>query len=137
MSKDPKLPPHQLNGIAQLLRTTVHRSELPLPNDQQLGGRPLNWQFTPEEKHLVEQAVDRLMDLARDAGVPASVGLNRELMVMDLLCVHCNGCPLNLHQLLLGSDDDLSHDLLGIGKCLDRLTGQLMHGFRPRHRRPA
>lgn len=128
-------PPHKLNGVASIVRETIFRSELPVPTDKQLGARPLNWDFTPADKDLADRAVARLLDLAEASGVPPHKRLNRELMVMDLLCVHCNGCPMNLHQLLLGSDDDLSHDLLGIGMCIDRTTGQLFHGFKPRNRR--
>lgn len=51
---------------------------------------------------------------------------------MDLMAVHCNGCPLDLQKLLEADDFDFVHDLHGIFKHINRSTAQLERCFLPR-----
>lgn len=51
---------------------------------------------------------------------------------MDLIACHANGCRLNFDKLLSFPDFDFMHDIGGIGRHLNRETGELMNCFLPR-----
>jgi hypothetical protein len=50
---------------------------------------------------------------------------------MDIAATH-NTCPLRLEEWLAAGDADFSHDLFGITRHMDRTTGHLTPGFKPR-----
>jgi hypothetical protein len=54
---------------------------------------------------------------------------------MDLAACHCNGCPLQLTELLDADDFNFSHDIFGIRRHLNRTTGKLDDRFLPRFAR--
>lgn len=51
---------------------------------------------------------------------------------MDITCVHANGNPLRLRELLEADAFNFAHDVLGIYRHLNRETGELQNFFRPR-----
>ena len=65
--------------------------------------------------------------LTRDRGAFVASSLQ---LGLDVALVHYR-TPLKLGQMLLGSDEDLTHDLMGIFRNVDRTNGQLRDGFRP------
>jgi hypothetical protein len=57
-------------------------------------------------------------------------------VAMDLTAVHANGNPLRLEGLRDADDFNFAHDILGIRRHLNRETGRLEDGFRPRFSMP-
>ena len=55
-----------------------------------------------------------------------------DVLLTDLATAHCTTTPMNLFGLLCSGNDDFTHDVLGIGRFLDRKNGHLMNGFQPR-----
>lgn len=51
---------------------------------------------------------------------------------MDLVACHANGTPLDLVKLATADDFNLAHDMLGIRRHLNRITGELDGRFLPR-----
>jgi hypothetical protein len=94
-----------------------------------------------EDMATILQIVSRYIDLCKqyglqlvkDTGVIAASSMQ---LGLDLCLAHCRA-PLHLQRLLMASDDDLSHDVAGIARNLDRLTGHLREGFTPRHAKPS
>ena len=119
-------PPFKRNGIAHMLaNNTTPQPEVP-------GGVNHEWKdLDPRDLALIHQCVQRVCDLA-----PPNSGIDKTILAMDIALVHTHGCPLNLLQLLMSSNDDITHDVLGIGLHVDRKTGKLFNGFAPRHRKP-
>lgn len=86
----------------------------------------------PLELNLIRKVVARVADIALEHRMQLSPDEQIGLM-MDLGMVHATGHPLALFSLLVSSNEDLTHDVLGINKFIDRSTGQLREGFKPRH----
>lgn len=102
-------------------------------SSKQKGPETLQWDVTPEDMDTIKRIAQRLFDMADEFKIP----VDRHMIAMEVACVHCNSCPLELWQLLASSGDDFSHDVLGINRFLDRKTGQLMNGFKPRFAKKA
>ncbi|MCF7634874.1 MAG: hypothetical protein LLF82_000340 [Dehalococcoides mccartyi] len=62
--------------------------------------------------------------------------LDRVHTSMDLSACHANGNPLRLKELLEADDYNFAHDIFGIYNCINRYTGKLERGFRPRYSEP-
>lgn len=56
-------------------------------------------------------------------------------MRMDLVAVNANGCPIDFERLLAADDLNFLHDVAGIARFINRETGRLDDGFRPRFSR--
>lgn len=71
----------------------------------------------------------------RSRNLLANMGVDRSSLdiQMDLVATNANGNPLRLADLLAADNTNLLHDVCGIAKHLDRNTGKLADGFRPRH----
>lgn len=52
--------------------------------------------------------------------------------MLDVSACHLNGCPLDLERLLSADDFNFIHDVSGIHRHLNRVTGELADCFRPR-----
>jgi len=104
----------------------------PLPHEDSRSSKftDLYLTITPAESDLISRIVERAVDLARQYGV---LGMDRLSLTMDLATCHVNHYPLELLQLLMTSDDNLSHDVYGISYHMDRRAGKLVNGFKPRH----
>lgn len=94
---------------------------------------PLLATLTESDMHAIRQIAERAVDLAKAHGVNA---LHPFTLALDISVTHLNHWPLNFTRLLMCSDDDLSHDVFGIGRFLDRHRGKLVEGFKPRHAQP-
>lgn len=89
----------------------------------------INWDASSTEDSQIRAIAERYLTLVGQLGEPRPLLDLR----MDLTAVHLNGCPLDLEKLAEASDFMLAHDIQGIGKHLDRLTGRLPEGvFLPR-----
>lgn len=89
--------------------------------------------FTREEHDIALRIAHRAVDLAEKSG-------NHDLrpidFLMDLEAVHSNGCPLLLAELEMADTFNFAHDVFGIYRHLDRLTGVLQDCFTPRYAAP-
>ena len=79
-------------------------------------------------RRMTELATRYGLDMARDKGLIVASSMQ---LGLDVAMVHSR-TPLALGQLLLTSDDDFTHDMSGIARNVDRLTGHLREGFTPR-----
>lgn len=94
-----------------------------------------------EDMATIHKIVDRFVDLCKAHGLAmvqdhGTVVASSMVLGLDLCLAHCRA-PLHLQRLLMASDDDLTHDVAGIARNVDRLTGHLREGFTPRHQKPA
>lgn len=75
----------------------------------------------------VDRCVKRFSDICKDHGKNLAIV---ETM-MDLINCHVLNYKLNFDALLLTSDNEFAHDMIGIIKNMDRSTGMLQNGFVP------
>lgn len=62
---------------------------------------------------------------------------DRTSVSMDLIACHNGGCPLDFAAMAAFEDfSQVAHDITGIGRYLDRETGELDSGFHPRFALP-
>lgn len=62
---------------------------------------------------------------------------DRQSREMDLIACHNGGCPLDFAAMAAFEDfSQVAHDIVGIGRYLDRETGELDSGFAPRFSLP-
>lgn len=87
---------------------------------------------TDAELSAVRKIARRAAHLARTHGDRRKFGAIRLNVVMDLLATHANGCPLDFERMAAADDFNLTHDVISIGRHLDRDTGKLGNGFLPR-----
>lgn len=87
--------------------------------------------FTPAEESHVAKIVRRGVELYAAAGIKRTPLDIR----MDLSAVHVH-TPLRLGELAEADDANFGHDIGGIGKYLDRSTGELTDCFVPRYAAP-
>lgn len=78
------------------------------------------------DETLIEEIVLRYLRLVR---VSAH---GDHLLFMKILCAH-ESHPLQLETLLIATDEDLIHDVEGIGAYFDTVTGQYRALFWPRY----
>ena len=88
----------------------------------------LNFNITLADDRLLDKIVGRAK-----AHIPALQGDSMLAVSMDLTACHCNGCPLQLAELLAAKHEDFEHDVLGIRRHIDRQTGKLPDCFSPRY----
>jgi hypothetical protein len=79
-----------------------------------------------QESELIMMIAERALAISR------SYSIQYSNIQTDLLACHLNGNPLNLRGLLDADDYNFAHDIFGIRRHLDRNTGELIGGFRPR-----
>lgn len=88
-----------------------------------------NWNLSTRDATNITKIVDRAFDLCAQQGVPTGEKIN---LRMDLIATHNHACRLNLVKLRKAPDFDFMHDVLGIGRHLNRETGELENSFWPR-----
>jgi len=88
-----------------------------------------NWNLNTRDETNITKIVDRAFDLCVQQGVPTGEKIN---LRMDLIATHNNACRLDLVKLRKASDFDFMHDVLGIGRHINRETGELDNFFWPR-----
>ena len=82
------------------------------------------FQTPHDELFLIGKVVDRYQKI--------DPYFERASTVMDLDATNSNGCPLDFGELLNFPEQDFIHDIVGIRGHINRDTGKLMNGFRPR-----
>lgn len=85
---------------------------------------------TIAETDLIDKIADRVM-----ADPDLSPYADKMTAMIELILTHCNGTPLALEALLTAGPANFWHDIAGIASHLDRKTGKLTRGFKPRHAR--
>lgn len=85
----------------------------------------LTWNATKSEYRLMAAVAKRAV---------RELQIDREYsdIEMDIAACHCNGCALQLAELLEADRLDFAHDIFGIVKHLNRETGKLQDCFLPR-----
>ena len=78
---------------------------------------------------IIEKIADRAVDLY----AKNDVLVERSNVLMDIIATHFGECKLRLGDLLAADDFNFSHDIGGINRHLDRITGKLTDGFSPRY----
>jgi hypothetical protein len=92
----------------------------------------INWNFTLKEKMLALAIVARASDMLAEGRGIAMADDMRQQCEMDILCVHLNGCLLDLERFARTSNEaDFVHDFVGIGLNINRRDGRLCNGFKP------
>lgn len=89
----------------------------------------ISFRTTSGERDLFERIATRAELLAKRQGTR---NFDRVACIMDLTACHANGCRLDLDRLISADDFNFSHDIAGIGRHLNRETGQLEDHFLPR-----
>lgn len=81
----------------------------------------IKFETTDWETRIIDRIIER-----------ACVAKNERMSLeMDLRACHCNGAPLELDKLLSAEALDFWHDIRGIQKHINRVTGKL-GDFEPR-----
>jgi hypothetical protein len=88
----------------------------------------ISFDATPTERALVRKIARR----ARVIYLAARVDRSAADIEMDLVATHANGNPMDFEKLLDADDFNLMHDVGGIGRHLNRETGELEDFFSPR-----
>ena len=88
----------------------------------------IEWERTSKEDI---QLITGIFERAIREGIVRDDFDDRAGMLMDLEAAHIAE-PLDLAQMLIGDNNELSHDIWGIYHHLNRQTGQLDDGFVPR-----
>lgn len=93
----------------------------------------LDWEPTAREHNLIMELAMHVHAIAMKNHVVYSL----HDALMDITCVHLNGCALDLKAMVEAIDTehdaDVIHDLFGIRRHIDRTTGRLMGCFVPRY----
>jgi hypothetical protein len=90
-----------------------------------------NFRVSAAERTLILAIADRAVRLGVQGRDLDGVARSKLEVVMDLSAAH-NACPLKLAELLGADDMNFAHDIGGIGRHLDRRTGELAD-FTPRY----
>ena len=91
----------------------------------------MNFKLDGESRDLIDTIVSRFFEAFPDHP------RDRTSVVMDLIACHNGGCPLDFGAMATFEDfAQVSHDITGIGRYLDRETGEMDSGFAPRFALP-
>lgn len=85
----------------------------------------VNWSKISDHENIV---ISHIANRYREEGI---IDRSKLDLIMDISAAHIT-CPLRLTELLNADDFNFHHDLDGIIANIDRKTGKLGHGFRPR-----
>jgi len=86
---------------------------------------------TRHDIELIRKIAERATALYEQHGREA----DHATVVMDLITVIDHGCPLHLDDMLHADASNFLHDIAGINRHLNRLTGKLEDCFLPRFAR--
>jgi len=84
----------------------------------------MNWNSNEKDSVLIKKTAARAAEMFEGYEVFDSI--------MDVTACHMNGCPLDLEKLLNADDFNFIHDITGINRYLDHVTGELGNCFVPR-----
>ena len=95
--------------------------------------KEVSFDVPPDDAALIAKIAVRAQRIARENGVSKYSRLQAS---MDITATHANGTPLKLAELFAADDFSFEHDIFGIRRHLNRITGQLENHFLPRFARP-
>lgn len=101
------------------------------PKPEPKTGANVRFDISPRDLAYVGLIVARFLKFLQDRGIQVTENHAKNLQI-DLGVTHMNGCELDLNALLQMDLTPFVEDCMGIGKNLDRGTGKLMNGYRPR-----
>lgn len=118
--------PEDFFGVIPMRQNDIeyYKLAIKLIEDAMEKAKDVNFDATDEEVDLIYDIVKRI-----DSYVPVKDFQSR---CMDIAACHCNGCRLDLNKFLNIDKASFLHDIVGITINLDRTTGKLTSGFRPR-----
>lgn len=91
----------------------------------------MNFAIDNESRDLIDAIVQRFFEAHPDHHH------DRKSVVMDLIACHNGGCPLDFAAMAACEDfSQVAHDIAGIGRFLNRETGELVDFFAPRFMLP-
>lgn len=90
--------------------------------------KEVSFKASKRERQLAREIAARAVALAAKHGTR----LDQRDTEMDLIATHANGCRMNFPKLHAAYDFNLSHDVFGIRRHLNRATGELENCFLPR-----
>lgn len=90
----------------------------------------ISWNATSEEISLITGIVDRYINEYHP-------DIDRTYLQLDIKATHLNGCELDLAKFLHLPKFDFIHDVCGITKNINRVTGKLDNFFLPRCAKPS
>lgn len=85
----------------------------------------MNWDTNEKDSVLIKKIAGRAVEMFE--------GYKFFDAILDLTACHMNGCPLDLKALLKAKKSDFIHDITGINRYLNHVTGELEAGFVPRY----
>ncbi len=86
---------------------------------------------TKEEARLIHKIAQRAVAMAISASFDYPI-MDADI---DITAAHCNGMPLKLDELLAADEFNFAHDVFGIRRHIDRVTGKIGDCFVPRFAR--
>ena len=86
----------------------------------------INWDTSKDETTLIHKIAKRYAELIKHTEVDLVE------VSMDITATHLNGCPLDLDKLNNFDDFNLAHDVGGMIRHINRITGKLQNCFDPR-----
>ena len=90
--------------------------------------KEISFKVRRDEMELISQIARRAVNIAIGYRIKHSA----QDFQMDITAIHANGHPLRLRELLEADEFNFIHDVFGIRTHLNRKTGKLCNGFRPR-----
>lgn len=88
--------------------------------------KTINFSCTTEDRVLIGKIITRYASM-----VPAKT-FDKISLEMDLVACNNNACKLDFEAMLNGQEFDFMHDIVGLRRHLNRLTGELEDCFLPR-----
>lgn len=101
------------------------------PRPEPKTGANVRFDVKPRDLAYIGLIVARFLRFLSDRGIAVTENHAKNLQI-DLGVCHRNGCELDLNALLQMDLTPFVEDCVNIGKNLDRNTGKLMNGYRPR-----
>ena len=89
----------------------------------------INWTKSKTELDIIGKIAKRASKMAEENGFK----YDTTTAMMDIDACHSNGCPLRLLDLLNADNFNFAHDVFGINKNINRVTGKMEGGFSPRY----
>lgn len=89
----------------------------------------VSFKTTKNESKSIRAIAERAVTIAKKSGIAAR---DQSSIEMDLAACHANCIRIDFDRLLAADDWNLAHDVFGIGRYLDRSTGELTGHFLPR-----
>lgn len=98
---------------------------------------PLQFTTNPEDRLLIRDIAKRADRLFRDLHDPRRKCPPQMHWEMTIAAAHSSGCPLRLDALLAADDANFAHDVFGIDRFIDKVSGEIdANQFWPRFAQP-